>query len=64
MQHYVALDNFPFRGLLYIHAKSPREQLLQNNHKYGSRPKDFNKNKDTLKKQALLRLQLLSLVQK
>ena len=29
-----------------MHEKSPREQLLQNNHKHGSRPKEFNKNKD------------------
>ena len=49
MQHDGTLENFPFRGSLYIHAKAPREQLLQNNHKHGSRPKDFNKNKDTSK---------------
>ena len=40
-----ALENPPFRRSLYIHAKAPREQLLQNNQKHGSRPKDSNKNK-------------------
>ena len=35
--------------MLYIHAKAPREQLLQKNYKHGLRPKDFNKNKDTPK---------------
>ena len=49
MQHDGSLENFPFRGPLYIHAKVHREQLLQNNHKHGSRTKYFNKNKDTLK---------------
>ena len=29
-----------------MHEKSPREQQLQNNHKHGSRPKEFNRNKD------------------
>ena len=41
MQHYGVLEFPPFRGPLYMHEKSPREQLLQNNHKHGSRPKEF-----------------------
>ena len=49
MQHDGTLENFPFTGTVYIHEKTPREQLLQNNHKHGSQPKDFNKNKDTSK---------------
>ena len=49
MQSDVTLYNCPFRGPLYIHKNSPREQLLHNNHKFGSRPKDFNKNKYTSK---------------
>ena len=32
---------------MFIQKKSAREQLLQNNHKNGSQPKDFNKNTDT-----------------
>ena len=32
-----------------MHSKAPREQHLQNNHKHGSRPTDFNKNKDKSK---------------
>ena len=35
---------------MYIHAKAPRGQLLQNNHKHGSRTKDFNKAKINTKK--------------
>ena len=49
MQHDGTLENCPFRGPLYIHEKAPREQLLQKNHKHGSRPKDSNKNKYTFK---------------
>ena len=49
MQHDGTLENCPFRGPLYIHANSPREQLLQNNHKHGPSQKDFNKNKYTSK---------------
>ena len=45
MQHYGTLENCPFRVPLYIREKSPKEQLLQNNHKHGSSPKDSNKNK-------------------
>ena len=63
MQNDRTLKDFPFRGPLYIHEKAPREQILQNNHKHGSRRKDFNKNKDTLKTQVLLWLQLIALVQ-
>ena len=47
MQHDGTLDNFPFRGPFYIHKKAPIEQILQKNHKHGSRPNDLNKNKDT-----------------
>ena len=50
MQHYRALDNFSFGGPLYMHTKAPREQFLNNNHKHGSQPKEFNKNKYTSKK--------------
>ena len=45
MKHYGTLENTPFIGTLYVHAKAPREQLLQKNHKHVSRPNDFNKNK-------------------
>ena len=41
MQHYGTLKTVPFRGPLYIHAKALREQLLQNNHKHGSRTKEL-----------------------
>ena len=34
---------------MYVYAKSPREQLLKNNHKHLSIPKVFSKNKDTPK---------------
>ena len=44
-QHDGKLYNCPFVGPLYNHAKAPREKLLQNNHKHGSRPEDLNKNK-------------------
>ena len=44
MQHNVKLDNFPFRGSFFLNKKSSIQQLLQNNHKNGSRPKDFDKN--------------------
>ena len=47
MQHNRKLDHRPFIGPFYIKKKSPREQLLQNNHEDGSRPKEFNKNTDT-----------------
>ena len=49
MQHDRKIDRCPFRGPLYVKKKAPREQLLQNNHKHGSRPKDLNKNTDTSK---------------
>ena len=51
MQHDVTLDNFPFRGPLYIHKKSFRENILQKNHKHGSQAKYFN-NKKTSKNTA------------
>ena len=47
MQHDWKLETFTFRGPLFITKKSAREQLLQKNHKNGSRPKEFNKNTDT-----------------
>ena len=49
MQHFRKLDNFPFRVPFFIHENTPREQLIQNNHRHGSRPKEFNKNKDASK---------------
>ena len=49
MQHYGTLEPPPFRVPLYIHAKSPREKILQKNHKHGLRPKQLNKNKYTSK---------------
>ena len=45
IQNDGTLENVSFRGPFYIHAKSPREQLLHNNHKHGSSTKDFNKYK-------------------
>ena len=47
MKHDGTLDNRPFRGTLYIYSKARIEQLLHNNHKHGSQPTYFNKNKDT-----------------
>ena len=44
MQHDRKLEAFTFRGPFFIHKSSSREQILQNNHKHGSRPKYFNKN--------------------
>ena len=49
MQHDETIENCLFGGPLYIHAKVPREKLLQNNHKHVSSPKDLNKNKDIFK---------------
>ena len=49
MQYYGTLENFLFRGPLYIHEKESIEQLLQNNHKNVSRPKEFNETKYTSK---------------
>ena len=31
MQHDGTLEKFPFRGPLYMHAKSPIKKLLKNN---------------------------------
>ena len=45
--NYETLEDFPFRGPLYIHKNAPREQHIQKNHKNWSRPNNFNKNKDT-----------------
>ena len=50
MQHDGTLEPPPLRRPLYIHVKLPREKTLKKNHKYGSWPKDFNKNKYTSKK--------------
>ena len=47
MKHDGKLDNIPFRETLFIEKKVPREQLLQNNNKILSQPKDFNRNTDT-----------------
>ena len=54
MQHYGTLADFPFRVPLYISAKSPREQILHKNPKYLSRPKDFNKDKDSSQNTGLI----------
>ena len=45
MQHDGTLENFTFRGPLYIHEKEPIENILNNNHKHGLKPKGFNKTK-------------------
>ena len=50
MQHDGTIENPPVRGPLYIHAKEPREQLPQNNHKHESMKKESNKSKDKYKK--------------
>ena len=47
MQHDGKLENFPFRGPLLTNKKLAKEQLLQNNHKNGSRLNEFNKYTDT-----------------
>ena len=49
MQHDGTLDSCPFTGPFYIQEKAPTEQFIHNNHKHRSRPKDFNKKKDTSK---------------
>ena len=49
MKYDGPIENLLLRRPLYVHTKSPREQPLQNNHKHGSRPKEFNKNKNTSK---------------
>ena len=41
------IETCPLRGPLFINKNSAIEQLLQNNNKNGSQPKDFNKNIDT-----------------
>ena len=47
MQHDEKLETCPFIRQLFINKNSARENLLQNNHKKGPRPKDFNRNNDT-----------------
>ena len=47
MHNYGGLETLPFKGPFFIKKKSTIEQILQNNHKHGSRPKYFNKNIDT-----------------
>ena len=39
--------NIPFQGPIFINKKEAIEQLLQNNHKYGSRSQYFNNYIDT-----------------
>ena len=48
MQDYGKLETWIFRGPLFISKNYTREQLLKINHKYGFRPKYFNKDIDTL----------------
>ena len=64
IQHDGRLENCTFRVPLYIHARAPIKQLLQNNHKHVSRPKEINKIKIHPKTQDLLKKILLALVQK
>ena len=47
MQHGGKLETFPFCCTLFIKKKATREKLPQINNKYGSRPKDFHRDKDT-----------------
>ena len=49
MKHDGTIFNCSFRGPFYIHSETTREQPLQNNHRLGSRPKEFYKSKDTSK---------------
>ena len=46
IQHDGKLETCPFRVPFFISKKTAREQIPQNNHKYGSRPKDINNNID------------------
>ena len=47
MQHDGKLETCPLRVPLFINKQASIEQLPQNNHRNGSRPKDLNKNSDT-----------------
>ena len=44
MYHDGKLETCTFRGKTFINKNSARKNLLQKNHKNGSRTKDFNKN--------------------
>ena len=46
MKNDIKIETCTFRGPFFINKKTAREKLLQNNHKNGSRPKEFNKNTD------------------
>ena len=47
IQYDVQPEKCQLRGPLSTKKKLSTEQLLQNNYKNGSRPKEFNKNTDT-----------------
>ena len=47
MQHDGKIETCPFRRPFFTKKNEGREQLLHNNHKNGSRTKDFNKKSDT-----------------
>ena len=47
MKHDSKLEMLPVSGNLFANKKAKREQILQINHKHGSRPRYFNKNTDT-----------------
>ena len=47
MQHDGKLEHFPFGVPLFVNKNPARENLLHNNHRNLSIPKDFNKNTDT-----------------
>ena len=47
MKHDGKFEIFLFRGPLFIEKKAARKQLVQNNHKNGSRTEDFRENTDT-----------------
>ena len=48
MRHDIKLDTCPFHGPLLFKKKYTSEQIPRTNHKYGSRPKYFNKDNDTV----------------
>ena len=43
MHHDGKLETWPFMETLFINKNAAREQILQNNHKHGSRRKEFKK---------------------
>ena len=47
IRHDAKLETCPFRGPFFIKKRAAIEEILQNNDKYGSIPKYFNKNIDT-----------------